>query len=122
MTGLLTTRKIQAARAIAVGADLIQLGLFPLFGEGALSVWNDALDVGVALVLIRLLGWHWILLPSLVAESVPGLNLVPTWTAAVLFLTRGGVGPAPPEGPPPVTPPEVLDVHAQRIGEDRRKP
>ena len=109
--------KIQAARAIAVGADLIQLGLFPLFGEGVLSVWNDALDVVVALILIRLLGWHWLLLPSLVAESVPGLNLVPTWTAAVLFLTRGGGEPAPPPSSGP-----VLDAEARPVEDDRHKP
>jgi hypothetical protein len=118
MTGERTSTKVQGARIIAVAADVIQLGLFPLFGEGALSIWNDALDLAVALVLIRLLGWHWVLLPSLVAESVPGLNLVPTWTAAVLFLTRGGVEAAPPAPPPP----EILDVEGRRIGDDHRKP
>ena len=30
------------------------------------------------------------LLPSLLAEQIPGLNLLPTWTATVLWLTRNG--------------------------------
>jgi hypothetical protein len=113
----LTAGKIQAARAIAVSADLVQLGLFPIFGEGVLSPWNDALDVAVALVLMRLLGWHWALLPSLVAELVPGLNLVPTWTAAVLFITRGGGEPAP-----PASLPGGMDAGARTGRDDLRKP
>jgi hypothetical protein len=30
-----------------------------------------------------------VLLPALAAEAVPGLDLVPTWTAAVLLITGG---------------------------------
>ncbi len=101
-----------------MGADLVQLGLFPIFGEGVLSPWNDALDVAVAIVLIRLLGWHWALLPSLVAELVPGLNLVPTWTAAVLYITRGGAEPAPPA---PLPGGVDVDAEARRAQEDGRK-
>jgi hypothetical protein len=110
-----TSGRILAARAIAVTADLVQLGLFPVFGEGALSPWNDGLDVVVAIVLTLLLGWHWVLLPSLVAELVPGLNLVPTWTAAVLYLTRGGPGPAA------AGPPGAIDEGAPTAAGDARK-
>lgn len=78
------------ARAIAIGADLVQLGLFPYFLPGAAAPWNDALDVVVGLALVRLIGWHWAFLPAFLGELVPGLDLVPTWTAAVLFATRGG--------------------------------
>ena len=45
------------------------------------------LDVLVAALLIRLLGFHWALLPTLAAEAVPALDLAPTWTAAVLLIT-----------------------------------
>jgi hypothetical protein len=76
------------ALAIAVMADALQIGLFPLFGEGGLSPLNDALDIAVAWLLIRLLGWHWAFVPSFIAELVPGLDLVPTWTIAVLIVTR----------------------------------
>ena len=38
-------------------------------------------------MLIKLLGFHWALLPALAAEAVPALDLAPTWTAAVLLVT-----------------------------------
>jgi hypothetical protein len=66
---------------------------------------DTALDLAVAAILYRLLGWHWALLPTFAAELVPGLDLFPTWTAAVFFMTRKAVrtaeveilepGPAP---------------------------
>jgi hypothetical protein len=42
----------------------------------------------VGAILIKLLGWHWAFLPTFAAELVPGLDLFPTWTAAVFFATR----------------------------------
>lgn len=85
-----TTRwRVWSARGIAVAADLLQIVLFPLFLPGAVSPWSDALDLAVAGAMTVLLGWHWAFLPSLVAEVVPGLDLVPTWTAAAFFVTRG---------------------------------
>ena len=41
----------------------------------------------MAAALIKLLGFHWALLPTLAAEAVPALDLAPTWTAAVFLLT-----------------------------------
>jgi hypothetical protein len=38
--------------------------------------------------LIRLTGWHWEFLPSFIAELVPGLDLVPFWTLAVVNVYR----------------------------------
>ncbi len=84
------SNRVKAARALAIAADLVQIAVFPIFAPGALSPWNDALDLAVAAALTRLIGWHWGFLPSFVAELVPGLDLVPTWTAAVLFATRKG--------------------------------
>jgi hypothetical protein len=74
------------ALAIALASDAVQLAVFPFFVEGAASPWNDALDAVVALSLTLLMGWHWAFLPSLVAELVPGIVVVPTWTAAVLVV------------------------------------
>jgi hypothetical protein len=85
----LSPGRIRIARVIAVAADALQLGLFPAFGPGALSIVNDGLDVVVAATLVALVGWHWAFLPSFVAELVPGLDLVPTWTVAVWLGTRG---------------------------------
>jgi hypothetical protein len=88
----LTPGRVKAARGIAVLADAIQIGLLPLFLEGFLSPVNAALDVAVAIGLFALVGWHWAFLPGFVAEMVPVLGLVPTWTAAVLIATRNAGG------------------------------
>jgi hypothetical protein len=82
---------VRLARTVALGADLLQLVALPLFLPGVLSPWDDALDVVVGLVLVRLIGWHWAFLPAFVGELIPGLELFPTWTAAVLFATRGKI-------------------------------
>lgn len=78
----------KAALTIAVVADAIQIGVFPLFGAGALSPADDLLDIAVAWLLTKLLGWHWAFLPTFVAEMLPGLDLAPSWTLAVLYVTR----------------------------------
>ena len=72
---------------MALGADAIQIVAAPFFGEGFASPFNDVLDLVVAALLIRLLGFHWALLPALVAEALPALDLAPTWTASVLLIT-----------------------------------
>ena len=77
---------------VAVGADALQIFAFPVFAEGGASPADSALDLFVAFVLVRLLGWHWAFLPSLAAELIPGADLFPTWTAAVWFVTRRQVG------------------------------
>ena len=81
--------RVKAARILAVVADLVQLGFFPILIEGFPSPFNDILDIGVSVAMIVLLGWHWAFLPSIVTKLLPGLDLIPTWTAAVLFATRG---------------------------------
>lgn len=77
------TRK-RLALALAGLADLVQLGFFPVFGEGALSIPDDVLDVVVALALLVTLGLQWRVLVALAIELVPGVALFPTWTAVVL--------------------------------------
>jgi len=99
--------RVRLARAIAISADFLQIVAFPLFLPGAASPWNDALDLAVAAALTLLLGWHWAFLPSFIAEIVPGLDLVPTWTAAAFFVTRRR-GPASPSPPPRAIDTEVV--------------
>ena len=89
---------------VAVAADALQIGGLPFFAPGALSPADTVLDVVVAAVLIRLLGFHWAFLPSLMAELMPGFDLFPTWTAAVFFVTRQQMHPSEPEILPPVRP------------------
>ena len=82
------TREERSAWMVAMAADALQLAVFPLFVEGALSPADAVLDAVVAVVLVRLLGWHWAFLPTLMIEALPGADLFPTWTAAVFFVTR----------------------------------
>jgi hypothetical protein len=51
-----TRRRIFAARAVAVVADAVQIGLMPIFAGGAASIVNDALDVIVGVTLVILVG------------------------------------------------------------------
>jgi len=73
---------------LAIIADALQIVIFPLFVQGALSPADDVLDFGVAALLINLLGWHWEFLPSFLAKLVPGVDLVPFWTLAVAGVYR----------------------------------
>jgi hypothetical protein len=72
---------------VAIAADAIQIVGLPFFVEGVLSPVNVVLDIIVAVILTRLLGWHWAFLPGLVSELIPGLDLFPTWTGAVFYVT-----------------------------------
>lgn len=80
--------KFKTAMAVAVLADALQLAVFPMFVEGALSPADDVLDLGVAALMTQLLGWHWEFLPSFFAKLVPGVDLVPFWTIAVVNVYR----------------------------------
>lgn len=102
-------RRVLAARIIAVMADAIQIGLLPLFAGGAPEVVDAVLDVAVMVAMVTLLGWHWAFLPTFLVELGPGVDLAPTWTLAVLFVTRragwrGAPSPSPPTEPPLLPP------------------
>ena len=101
MAPLLTPRRVWIARALALFVDLVQWGLLP----ASLTPFNSAIDVAMGLTMVALVGWHWAFLPTFLAELVPFVDLVPTWTLAVMFATRGRVAEAPPTvvvGPPPL--------------------
>ncbi|MBZ5504126.1 MAG: hypothetical protein LAO78_01450 [Acidobacteriia bacterium] len=98
---------------VAIIADAIQIVGLPLFAEGALSPADTVLDLATAAILSRILGWHWAFLPTLAAELVPGLDLFPTWTAAVFFVTRTQaqkeIRPETRSTKPEILEPEILD-------------
>jgi hypothetical protein len=102
----LRTPEHRLAWIVALGADAVQIAVFPMFAEGALSPADTVLDVLVGVLLIRLLGWHWAFLPTFAAELLPGFDLFPTWTAAVFFVTRQQVRTGEPEILPPGPAPE----------------
>lgn len=73
---------------LAIVADGLQMALFPMFSEGLFSPADDVLDLVLAGVLVRLLGWHWEFLPSFCSKLLPGVDLVPFWTLAVANVYR----------------------------------
>jgi len=80
--------RFRVAMILAILADALQVLVLPLFAEGGLSPADDVLDLVVAAVLVNLLGWHWEFLPAFFAELVPGVDLVPFWTLAVVSVYR----------------------------------
>lgn len=78
----------KAAMMLAIIADALQIVIFPFFVEGAASPADDILDFGIAALMIQLLGWHWEFLPSFLGKLVPGFDLVPLWTMAVVNVYR----------------------------------
>ena len=81
--------RVWIARGIAVAADIVQLALAPVTMEGAISPLADGLDIGVAILLTALLGFHIAFVPSFLIKILPFADLAPTWTIAVLIATRG---------------------------------
>ena len=86
-----TPGRKKAALVVAGLADLVQLGFFPVFGEGALSIPDDVLDVIIAIVLFAMLGFKLRILLALAIELVPGVALFPSWTAVVATLPTAEV-------------------------------
>ena len=97
----LRSPELRIAWAVALAADVLQVAALPFFAGGGFSPADTVLDVAVAALLVRLLGWHWAFLPSLAAELVPGFDLFPTWTAAVLYVTHQRAHSGEPEILPP---------------------
>jgi hypothetical protein len=120
-TSPLPVRRSPAARRlawfIALAADALQIVAMPLLGEGLLSPANDVLDVLVGVTLCLLLGWHFAFLPALAAELIPGVDLVPTWTAAVFLATRGMKSPE--DGPTAPARPRSYAEIVEEPGEDK---
>ncbi len=115
-------RRLRIAWIVAIVADALQLVAFPFFVEGWISPVNDALDVVTSIVLFRLLGWHPALLPTLVAELLPGVDLVPTWTAAVGIVAWTRRGQVPPAAPAPSGATVVGDAPAPERGPEPPAP
>lgn len=81
------SRELRLALFVAIAADTLQIVALPVFLPGGFSPADTAIDVAAALILSKLLGWHWAFLPTIVAEIIPGMDLFPTWTAATLYVS-----------------------------------
>jgi hypothetical protein len=107
-----------AAYLVAIGADLMEIVLFPIFSEGFASLAGDFVDVMVCIVLVLLVGWHIAFLPSFLIKVVPIVDFAPTWTLALLIATRNR-GPAAKD----VYPNENREPEMKRIaGADEKPP
>ncbi|MDB6027082.1 MAG: hypothetical protein JWM68_3305 [Verrucomicrobiales bacterium] len=73
-----------AAIAIAVVADVIQFSAGPL----GWFFFDAGVDIVVMLIMFRLIGFHWLLLPTFALEFIPGVGMLPTWTGCVLLVVR----------------------------------
>jgi hypothetical protein len=76
-------RRLIVALVIAGLSDVV----CALFVLAPPIVWG--IDVLTAGLLFVVLGWHWLLLPGLVMEAIPGLGVIPFWllvVAAIAFL------------------------------------
>jgi hypothetical protein len=76
----LTRTRIILALAAALLADSLQL----LLGPAGWAFVDQAIDVAAMLLTAWAIGFHLLLLPTFLAEFVPGVDLLPTWTACVL--------------------------------------
>ena len=76
------------ARGVALAADAVQIGLFPLFAGGAAEGADLALEAVTGLLLCWICGFHVAFLPTVVGEALPLVDLFPSWTLATLFVTR----------------------------------
>jgi hypothetical protein len=89
----LTWTRIVLALAVAVTADGLQ------FIFGPLPFVDQAIDVMAFVLTAWAIGFHLLLLPTFVVEALPGVDMLPTWTAcviAVIALRKREQRPVPP--------------------------
>ena len=98
----LTRNRIILALVIAAAADGLQLAL----GPAGWLFMDQVIDVAAMILTMWLMGFHLLLLPTFVAELIPAVDMLPTWTAcvaAVIALRKREQNPPPPAPPVPPT-------------------
>ncbi len=82
--GIADKKRLAAAFVVAAISD-------------GLSIWlviappvQWAVDLATAIILFLLLGRKWIILPGLIAEAIPGLNVFPFWLLVVGSIATWG--------------------------------
>lgn len=110
--GYVTPRQKAAALIVALIVDVIQMLGWQIFAWGAISPFQDGLDLITALALVSVCGFRWQLALAFGAELIPGLALFPTWTTFVLTIPTFHEAKAP-QQPVAANPPTI--VTATRI-------
>lgn len=113
-------KRIAMAFAVAAIADALQFPMTAgmIFGATLppLAVADVIIDLIAMAATVRLLGFHWVLLPGFILEAIPGIDLIPTWTGCVAFVVwrqkqaAEQTGPAAPPKPAPTRQPPAIDV------------
>ena len=89
----ITWLRVVFALMVAVTADGLQLFL------GAVPVVDQAIDLIAFVLTAWAIGFHWLLLPTFAVEFIPGVDMLPTWTAcvvAVIALRKRAQNASPP--------------------------
>jgi hypothetical protein len=109
----LTRTRIIVALVVAASADSLQFFLGPL----GWVVVDQAIDVVAFALTAWAIGFHLLLLPTFAVEFIPGVDMLPTWTAcviAVIALRKREQNPPPPPPDLPTKsanpPPDVIDL------------
>jgi hypothetical protein len=76
----LTRWRIVLALLVAVTADALQIVLGPI----GWMMSDEVIDVVTMVVTSGLIGFHVLLLPTFILESLPVVGMLPTWTACVI--------------------------------------
>ncbi|HEY6359235.1 MAG TPA: hypothetical protein VIX35_13425 [Vicinamibacterales bacterium] len=76
----LTRWRVALALAVAVTADAFQILLGPI----GWFLSDEVIDVVTMIVTSWLIGFHILLLPTFVLESIPLVDMLPTWTGCVI--------------------------------------
>src|SRR5262245_26854041 len=78
----LTRTRIRFALIVAIAADLLQWCLGQLGWAGP----DQAIYIVAMICTIWLIGFHPLLLPTVLLELIPGANWLPSWTGCVLLV------------------------------------
>lgn len=76
----LTRWRVALALLVAVTADALQILLGPI----GWMMSDELIDVVTMVVTSWLIGFHVLLLPTFVLESIPVVGMLPTWTGCVI--------------------------------------
>lgn len=106
---------IVVAFVIAICADLLEIGLFPVFMPGILDPVCGVVDVIVCGLLVWLIGFHVAFIPTFLVKLIPEAVLAPTWTIAVLIATRNHPAVAKYLHGSANPPPKIVDVQAEEV-------
>jgi hypothetical protein len=76
----LTRWRVVLALVVAVTADVFQILLGPI----GWFLSDEVIDVVTMIATSWLIGFHVLLLPTFVLESIPVVGMLPTWTGCVI--------------------------------------